>query len=239
MLWRHGIKAWVAEDLQSGTMTNHEVRARIEEIGIIPAVRVSSAEDALFAARTVFSGGIGVIEMTTTVPDAVDVIAELKRTTPRLLVGAGTVMDEMTARACLDAGADFITSPGLDLDIVRLAEEMDVLFIPGALTPSEITAAFKAGAGFIKVFPCSLVGGPAYIKALKAPFQRVALIASGGVNQQTAFDFIRSGAAALGIGEDLIPPEAVRRRNETWIHELTRRFLGMVKDARALAKHRP
>ena len=218
-------------------MTREEICARIEEIGIIPAVRVASAEDALFAAETVFSGGIGVVEMTTTVPDAVEVIAQLRQNVPGLIIGAGTVMDLRTAHACLNAGAAFLTSPGLDLEIVRMAEEADVLVIPGALTPSEITAAYKAGTDFIKVFPCSLIGGPSYIKALKAPFAQIALIASGGVNQQTAFDFIRSGAAALGIGEELIPPDAIRRRNSTWIHELTRRFLGMVKDARALVKH--
>lgn len=218
-------------------MTKQEVRARIEEIGIIPAVRVNSGEDALFAAETVFRGGIKVVEVTTTVPDAVDVIAQLTRRSPELMVGAGTVMDAGTARACLDAGAAFLTSPGLDLDIVGLAGDARVLIIPGALTPSEITASYKAGADFIKVFPCSLIGGPSYIKALKAPFAQIALIASGGVNQQTAFDFIRAGAAALGIGEELIPPDAIQRRNATWIHELTRRFLGMVRDARALVKH--
>lgn len=218
-------------------MNRQDVRARIEGIGVIPAVRVTSQEDAIFAAQTVFDAGIGVVEMTTTVPNAVEVIAQLKQSAPDLLIGAGTVMDLNTAYACLDAGAAFLTSPGLDIDIVQMAEEAGVLIIPGALTPSEITAAHKAGADFIKVFPCSLIGGPSYIKALKAPFQHISLIASGGVNQQTAFEFIRAGASALGIGEDLIPPEAVRRRNSTWIHELTRRFLGMVRDARALVKH--
>lgn len=225
-----------AQALDVKRMTNQEVRAQIEAIGIIPAVRVNSAEDALFAAQTVHDAGIGVVEMTTTVPDAVAVIRELTRNSPDLLVGAGTVMDLQTARECLDAGAAFLTSPGLDLEIVQMAEEADVLIVPGALTPSEITAALKAGASFIKVFPCSLIGGPSYIKALRAPFQRASLIASGGVNQQTAFDFIRAGASALGIGEDLIPPEAVKRRNATWIRELARRYLGMVKDARALTR---
>ncbi len=217
-------------------VTNRDVRARIEEIGIIPAIRVSSSEDALFASRTVFEGGIGVIEITTTVPDAVDVIAELTRTMPESMVGAGTVMDARTASACMDAGAAFLTSPGLDLDIVRLAGDADILMIPGALTPSEITAACKAGVDLIKIFPCSLVGGAAYIKAVKAPFPHASFIASGGVTQQTAGDFIRAGASAVGIGEDLIPPEAVRRRNSTWIHELTRRFVGMVREARGYGR---
>lgn len=213
-------------------MTNQEVHARIEQIGIIPAIRMPSAEDALFAATTVFDGGIKVVEITTTVPGAVEVIAELKRTAPESVVGAGTILESETARACLEAGADFLTSPGLDPDIVQLGAERGVLVIPGALTPSEVTLARKAGALLIKVFPSSLVGGPAYIKALKAPFPNVAFIASGGVNQQNASDFIRAGAVALGIGEDLVPHEAVHRRNVTWIHELTRRFIGMVGEAR-------
>jgi 2-dehydro-3-deoxyphosphogluconate aldolase / (4S)-4-hydroxy-2-oxoglutarate aldolase len=213
-------------------MTDQEVRARIEQIGIIPAIRVSSSEDALFAATTVFHGGIKAVEITTTVPGAADVIAQLKRAAPQFIVGAGTVLDLETARACLAAGADFLTSPGLDPDIVQLGAESKVLVIPGALTPSEVTFARRTGAQLIKIFPCSLVGGPAYIKALKAPFPNVAFIASGGVNQQNASDFIRSGACALGIGEELVPHEAVHRRNATWIHELTRRFIGMVEDAR-------
>lgn len=218
-------------------MTNREVRARIERIGIIPAIRVESAEEALFAATTVFEAGIGVVEVTTTVPGALDVIRGLARTKPELMVGAGTVLDLETARECLGAGAAFLTSPGLDLEIVALGMESNVLVIPGALTPSEVAAARKAGADFIKVFPCSLVGGASYIKALRAPFPHVGFIASGGVTQQNATDFIRAGAAVLGIGEDLIPHEAVRRRNATWIHELSRRFLGMVQEARAHSNH--
>jgi len=218
-------------------MTDHEVRARIEQIGIIPAIRVSSAEDALFAATTVFQGGIKVVEITTTVPDAVEVIARLKRATPHFIVGAGTILDMETARACLDAGADFLTSPSLDPDIVQLGAENKVLVIPGAMTPSEVAFARKAGALLIKIFPCSLVGGPAYIKALRAPFPNVAFIASGGVKQQNAGDFIRAGASALGIGEHLVPHEAVSKRNVTWIHELTGRFIGMVTEARKNSAH--
>jgi 2-dehydro-3-deoxyphosphogluconate aldolase / (4S)-4-hydroxy-2-oxoglutarate aldolase len=213
-------------------MTTQDVRARIEEIGIIPAVRVSSAEEALFAARCVFKGGIKVVEITTTIPGAVDVIAELNRTAPELIVGAGTLLDVATAQACLHAGARFLTSPGLDFDILALGVENRVLAIPGALTPSEVATACKAGADFIKIFPCSLIGGANYIKALKGPFPHIPFIASGGVTQRTAGDFVRAGASALGIGDDLIPTDAVRRRNATWILELTRRFIGMVQEAR-------
>jgi len=214
-------------------MTKQDVRARIEEIGIIPAIRVSSVAEDLFAAQSVLRGGIQVVEITTTMPGAVEVMAELTRTMPELMVGADAVLDAKTARACLDAGAAFLTSPGVDLEVVNLGAGNDVLVIPGALTPSEVAAACRAGTDFIKIFPCSLVGGANYIKALKGPFPHVAFIASGGVTQQTAGDFIRAGASALGIGEHLIPSEAVRRRNATWILELARRFIGMIKEARA------
>jgi 2-dehydro-3-deoxyphosphogluconate aldolase/(4S)-4-hydroxy-2-oxoglutarate aldolase len=215
-------------------MTKEQVQARIEEIGIIPAIRVSSSEDALFAAQALLSGGIRVVELTMTTPGALEVIAKLARTTPELMVGAGTVLDMQTAQACVDAGASFITSPALDLDIVEFDTRNGVLVIPGALTPTEIVAAMKAEMHLIKVFPCSLIGGPSYIRALKAPFPHIALIASGGVTQQTAGDFIRAGAAALGIGEDLVPHEAVRRHNSDWIRELARRFITMVHEARHL-----
>jgi 2-dehydro-3-deoxyphosphogluconate aldolase/(4S)-4-hydroxy-2-oxoglutarate aldolase len=215
-------------------MTRQRVRARIEEIGIIPAVRAASAADALFAAHAVLRGGIGVLEMPMTIPGAFEVIAELKRTSPHLLVGAGSVFDLDTAAGCLDAGAAFLTSPSLDLEIVEFGATRNVLVIPGALTPTEVAAASKAGAELVKIFPCAQLGGPGYIKALKAPFAHVALMASGGVNQQTAMDFIRAGAAVLGIGENLIPPDAVRGKKEKWIIELCIRFLGVIKEARAL-----
>ena len=215
-------------------MTRQKIRARIEEIGIIPAVRAASAEDALFAAHAVLRGGIGVLEMPMTIPGAFEVIAELRRTSPHLLVGAGSVFDLDTASGCMDAGAAFLTSPSLDLEIVTFGATRNILVIPGALTPTEVAAASKAGADLVKIFPCSQVGGPSYIRALKAPFPHVALMASGGVNQQTASDFIRAGAVVLGIGENLIPPDAVRGKKEKWIHELCVRFLAVIKEARAL-----
>ena len=202
------------------------------EIGILPAIRVPSAEDALFAANQMFKWGIPIVELTMTVPGATEVIRELARTTPDLIVGAGTVLDVETARACLDAGAAFITSPGIDVDIVEFTVRNNVAAIPGALTPSEVMRANKAGADMIKIFPCAQVGGPDYIKALKSPFPHIPFIASGGVNQQTAADFIRRGASALGIRGELIPPEAIQRRDGNWIHELTGRFLGIVQRTR-------
>jgi len=202
------------------------------EIGIIPAVRVSSMEDALFASEALRSGGIPVVEITMTIPRATDVISELLRNGSDLIVGAGTVLDLDTARRSVDAGAMFLTSTGLDLEIVEFANHASVPMIPGALTPSEIMAATKAGAEIIKLFPCSVMGGPAYIRALKGPFPHAKLIASGGVSQQTAADFIKAGASAIGVGQDLLPREAIQLRNIKWIHELTRRFLAMVHEGR-------
>lgn len=219
-------------------MTREEICAHIEETGIVPAVRVTSAEDALFASRAIFRGGIPIVELTTTIPDVLKVIAELSASDSQAIVGAGTIFDEDMALRCVEAGAAFITSPGLDAGVMRFAEERGVAVIPGALTPSEVMQAHKAGAHFVKIFPCAQIGGPAYIKALKAPFPHVPLIASGGVNQQTAAEFIRAGATGLGVGVELIPREAVRTRNEDWIRELSRRFLAIVKEARSQAARR-
>jgi len=214
-------------------MTRQEVRARIEEIGIIPAIRVSTAEDALFAADAISGGGIPIVELTMTVPGAIDVISALVRSSPGVIVGAGTVWDTETARRCLDAGAQFLTSTGLDLGVVEFAVKGNVAVFPGALTPTEVMSAWKAGADFVKIFPCSQMGGVSYIRTLKAPFPQVPLIASGGVNQQTAAEFIVAGAVALGIGGELIPRKAIQLRQPHRIHELAHRFLGMVQEARA------
>jgi 2-dehydro-3-deoxyphosphogluconate aldolase/(4S)-4-hydroxy-2-oxoglutarate aldolase len=170
------------------------------------------------------------------VPGAVEVIHDVARNDPDFIVGAGTIFDIEVARRCLEAGAKFLTTPGLDLQIVDFALKQGVVMFPGALTPTEITASWKAGADFVKVFPCSQFGGAAYMKALKSPFPDVALIASDGVNQQTAADFILAGAAALGVGRDLIQPDAIKRRERDWIRELSHRFLRIVTEARSQLK---
>src|SRR5580704_9969541 len=214
-------------------MTKEEVRARIEEIGVIPAVRFRSTEDARFATQAVSRGGIQIVEITMTVPGAIELISDLARNSPDVIVGAGTIFDQETASRCLDAGAKFLTSPGLDLQLVEFALRKDVVVLAGALTPTEVTMAWKAGADFVKIFPCSQVGGDNYIKALKGPFRQVPLIAAGGVNQVTAANFILAGAAAIGVGGELVPREAIEHRQEERIHELARRFVGFVKKARA------
>ena len=213
-------------------MNKQEMFARIEEVGLMPAVRVPSAADAVFAAETVFKGGIPVVEITMTTPAGADVIAQLIREHPDTIVGAGTVLDVDTARACLGAGAHFLTNTGLDPELVEFAHKNDIAMIPGALTPSEVMMAKKSGAQLIKIFPCSSLGGPSYIRALQRPFPNTKMIAAGGVTQLTAEEYIRAGASVLGIGHELLPYEAVRKRNAAWILELAERFAGMVKRAR-------
>ena len=215
-------------------MKREEARARIEEIGILPSVRVTSRDLALFAAETVYAARIPIVEITLTSPGALEVIGDLAKRFPDLVVGAGTVLDEESARRCVDAGARFLTSPGFVRKVVAYAKVTDVAVLPGALTPTEIIAAWKAGSDFVKVFPTTPVGGSQYIRALKVPLPQIPLIASGGVNQLTASDFILAGATAIGLGGELLPNEALHFRQENRIHELARRFLSMVRDARAL-----
>ena len=213
-------------------MTVEAMLARILDIGIVPAVSVTSQADALFASEAIFSSGIPVVEITTTTIGAAAVISRLVRNDPAVVVGAGTVLDLETARASLDAGASFLTSTGLDPEIIHFGQQHGIPIIPGALTPTEVLMARKAGAAFVKIFPCESVGGPPYIRALRRPFPGTRLIASGGVTQQTAGRYILAGADALGIGQHLLPEEAIRTRNFNWINELARRFIEMVKQAR-------
>jgi 2-dehydro-3-deoxyphosphogluconate aldolase / (4S)-4-hydroxy-2-oxoglutarate aldolase len=210
------------------------IRASIEEIGILPSVRVNSRDLALFAAETVYAAGIPVIEITLTVPGALEVINDLANRYPDMAVGAGTVLDEDLARQAINAGARFLTCPGFVPEVVAYARKADVVVFPGALTPTEIIAAWKAGSDFVKIFPMAPLGGAQYIRALKVPLPQIPLIVSGGVNQVTAVDFIVAGASAIGIGGELLPIEALTFRQENRIHELARRFLTMVKEGRAM-----
>jgi 2-dehydro-3-deoxyphosphogluconate aldolase/(4S)-4-hydroxy-2-oxoglutarate aldolase len=214
-------------------MNKHEVRTQIEEVGILPCVRVTSETHARFAAETVYAAEIPVVEITLTVPGALNVIGDLAKRYPDLAVGAGTVLDEELARRAIDAGARFLTSPGFISEVVAYAKRADVVVFPGALTPTEVIAAWKAGSDFVKIFPSAPMGGVQYVHALKVPLPQIPLIATGGVNQLTAFDFILAGVSAIGVGTELLPKEALEHRQEHRIHELARRFLTMVKEARA------
>jgi 2-dehydro-3-deoxyphosphogluconate aldolase/(4S)-4-hydroxy-2-oxoglutarate aldolase len=215
-------------------MKKEAVRASIQEIGILPSVRVNSRELALFAADTVYAAGIPVVEITLTVPGALEVINEIATRYPDMAVGAGTVLDDDLARQCIQAGARFLTSPGFVPEVVAYARKADIVVFPGALTPTEVIAAWKAGSDFVKIFPMAPLGGAQYIRALKVPLPQIPLIVSGGVNQLTAVDFIVAGASAIGVGGELLPLEALTFRQENRIHELARRFLIMVKEGRAM-----
>jgi len=214
-------------------MKKQELRALVEEVGLAPVIRTSSAEDARFAAEEVAQGGIPIVEVTMTVPGAIGVIRELVRKVPGVTIGAGTVLNLETARECIDAGAQFISSPALDIPTVEfIAKQPELLMMAGALSPTEVLAAWKAGSDFVKIFPCSLVGGDNYIRALKRPFPDIALIAGGGVNQQNAAHYLLAGAAALSVGKELIPRESMLLHKPDRIRELTRRFATIVRTTR-------
>ncbi len=214
-------------------MKKEELRRRVEEVGLVPVIRTSSAEDARFAVQEVAHGGIPIIEVTMTVPGAIDVIREIVKSVSDVIIGAGTVLDVMTARECISAGAQFISSPALDVPTVELvAKNLNVLMMCGALTPTEILTAWKAGSDFVKIFPCSLVGGDNYIRTLRRPFPEISLIAAGGVTQQNAAHYLLAGASALSVGKELIPRESMQLHKPDRIRELTRRFAGIVKSTR-------
>lgn len=215
-------------------MDKQKVRERIIEIGIVPVVRASSPAEACLAADAVRLGGIPVVEITMTVPGAIDVIRELvKNCGSDVLVGAGTVLNADAARRCIDAGAQFLVSPGLNLETVAFAAREGKLIMAGALTPTEVMAAWDAGADIIKVFPCGQVGGAKYIKSLKGPFPQIPFIPTGGVNLNTAAEFLEAGCVALGIGGELVQADALKANKPEIIAENARKFLAIVKHTRA------
>jgi|SRR5215469_8356396 len=215
-------------------MDKQKVRDRIVEIGVVPVVRATSAREARMAADAVCQGGITIAEITMTVPGAVEVIRELTKSSARdVLVGAGTVLNVEAAKRCLDAGAEFLVSPGLNLEVIQLAAKEGKLMMAGALTPTEVIVAWEAGSDFVKVFPCGQVGGARYIKALKGPLPQIPLVPTGGVNLNTAAEFVEAGAAALGVGGELVPAGALSAGKPEIIVENARKFLTIVKEARA------
>ncbi len=214
-------------------MTSKEAQKIIKDIGIIPVVRADSVRQAILAVASVSDGGIPIVEITMTVPGALEVIADLARNnSAQLLIGAGTILDAEMAQRCIDAGAEFIVSPGLDVETVDLVKRHRKLMMAGALTPTEVIAAWNAGADFVKIFPCGNVGGPRYIRSLKGPLPQVPMVPTGGVNLETAADFIRAGSEALGIGGELVSSSALKSGNGSEITDLARRFLEIVREAR-------
>ena len=211
-----------------------DVMTRIREIGIIPVVRASSSAEALAVVEAIREGGIPILEITMTVPGAVGVISELtQRLGDDALIGAGTVLDADAAKQCVDAGAKFIVSPALDVPTIEACRRMNVPVFPGALTPTEILTAWKAGANAVKVFPANAVGGASYLRSVKAPLPQVELIPTGGVNLKTVAEFVAAGALALGVGADLVDVAALRRGEAAAITRKAKEYVAAVGAARA------
>jgi 2-dehydro-3-deoxyphosphogluconate aldolase/(4S)-4-hydroxy-2-oxoglutarate aldolase len=210
------------------------VLKRIEEVGIIPVVRVESEEQAIAVAKVIGEAGIPILEITMTVPGAVRVIEKLsKRYGDEVLVGAGTVLDPEAARACIGAGAQFIVSPALNMQTIELCKQQAVAVFPGSLTPTEVVSAWQAGADAVKVFPCSAVGGAKYLRALRAPLPQINLIPTGGVSLSTAKDLISAGAWALGVGADLVNTRAIKAGEYDSVASKARSYVAAVREARA------
>src|SRR5688572_15225215 len=214
-------------------MNKADVLRRIRDTGLIPVVRAESPDQAMRAVAALQAGGLDILEITMTVPGAVEVIQALAgEYGEQALIGAGTVLDPETAQACIEAGAQFIVSPALNEETIAFCREQDIAIFPGALTPTEVVRAWKAGADAVKVFPAGAVGGASYLKSLKAPLPQIELIPTGGVSQKTAADFIKAGALALGVGADLVDIKALREGNESIITERARQYLQIVLEAR-------
>ena len=212
-------------------MTKDEAISRMISGGVIPVIRASSKEEALAVIEAIVAGGVTTIEITMTVPGAVELIAEVSRR-EELLIGAGSVPDPESARECIDAGAKFIVSPATNFDTIEYCNEREVPVMPGALTPTEIANAWDAGADLVKVFPADSMGGAKYLKSVKAPLPHIKLIPTGGVNQSTAADFIRAGAEAIGVGADLCDLAAIREGRAGEITEAAKKYLEIVAKAR-------
>jgi 2-dehydro-3-deoxyphosphogluconate aldolase / (4S)-4-hydroxy-2-oxoglutarate aldolase len=215
-------------------MPNLRVIQRILDVGIIPVVRASSTDEAISVVEAIKAGGVSIIEITMTVPRAMSVIEKVaEHHGDGILLGAGTVLDPETARAVISAGAEFIVTPSLRTSTIEVCKRYGKVVIPGALTPTEVVAAWEAGADFIKIFPCDNVGGPKYIKVLKGPFPQIDFIPTGGVNLNTAADFILAGSAALAVGSELVDKTALASKDFSKVRENARKFLETVRNARA------
>jgi 2-dehydro-3-deoxyphosphogluconate aldolase / (4S)-4-hydroxy-2-oxoglutarate aldolase len=218
-------------------MHKSAVLQKIRQVGLVPVLRADSEEEALKIAYALEAGGVTILEVTMTVPGAIDAIRRLSQEAgDRILVGAGTVLDPETARACMLAGAEFIVSPALNVATIEICRRYDVAVFPGALTPTEVITAWQAGADAVKVFPCSAVGGAKYLKALKAPLPQVELIPTGGVSLSTAAEFLEAGAIALGVGGDLVDNKAIRAGKPEVITENARKYLEIVAAHHAKSK---
>lgn len=214
-------------------MKKTQILDQLQKIGLVPVLRATSANEAMIMADAILAGGVTVLEITMTVPGAIQVMQQLAdHHGDKLLIGAGTVLDAETARSCLLAGAQFVVSPALDLRTIELCHRYSAPILPGALTPTEIVTAWQAGADVVKVFPCSALGGAKYLKALQGPLPQIQLIPTGGVSLSTAAEFLAAGAFALGVGSDLVDAKAASEGRTDVITENARKYVEIVRKFR-------
>jgi 2-dehydro-3-deoxyphosphogluconate aldolase/(4S)-4-hydroxy-2-oxoglutarate aldolase len=215
-------------------MTSKEILAFITEVGMVPIVRTSSAESAILAVEAIYAGGIRAAEITMTVPGAIHALEKVAdKFGGKIVLGAGTVLDPETARACMLAGAEFFVTPNLRLSTIEMAKRYSKVICPGALTPTEVLTAWEAGADVVKIFPCGNVGGPKYIKALKGPFPQIEMIPTGGVNLETAGEFLKAGACAVAVGSELVDAKTVKEGSFDIIENRARQYLAAIAKARS------
>jgi 2-dehydro-3-deoxyphosphogluconate aldolase/(4S)-4-hydroxy-2-oxoglutarate aldolase len=215
-------------------MTRQQILSFITDIGIVPVVRTSTAEGAIKAIEAIYSGGIRAAEITMTVPGAIRALEKVAdQFGDKIVLGAGTVLDPETARACMLAGAQFFVTPSLKLSTIEMVKRYSKVICPGALTPTEVLTAWEAGADIVKIFPCGNMGGPKYIKALRGPFPHIAMIPTGGVNLETAGEFLKAGACAVAVGGELVDAKTIEEGRFDIIEDRARQYLAVIAKARA------
>jgi 2-dehydro-3-deoxyphosphogluconate aldolase / (4S)-4-hydroxy-2-oxoglutarate aldolase len=215
-------------------MTKEQILAAIMDIGIVPVVRTSTAEGAIKAIEAIYRGGIRAAEITMTVPGAVSALEKVAdEFGGKIVLGAGTVLDPETARICMLAGAEFFVTPSLRISTIEMVQRYSKVICPGALTPTEVLTAWEAGADVVKVFPCGNVGGPKYIKALRGPFPHIEMIPTGGVNLETAGEFLKAGACAVAVGGELVDSKIVKDGRFDVLEDRARQYLAAIAKARA------
>jgi len=217
-------------------MTAEEVKQQLESVGLLPVLRARSIAEAHALVEAILAGGVTVIEVTMTVPNAIDLLRDLKaKYGSQVLLGSGTVTTAAQAQATIEAGAEFVLSPSLHLDVIAKTKDLGKVSIPGALTPTEVITAWEAGADYVKVFPCSALGGPSYLKALLAPFPQLKLIPTGGVTIANAADFLKAGAMAVGVGSDLVNATAIAEGKPWIVTDMARAYLDVIQEMRKVA----
>jgi 2-dehydro-3-deoxyphosphogluconate aldolase / (4S)-4-hydroxy-2-oxoglutarate aldolase len=216
-------------------MTADEVKAELERVGLVPVLRAKSIPEAHALVEAIYAGGVTVLEITMTVPGAIDLLRDLRaKYGSEVLLGSGTVTTAAQAEATIAAGAEFVVSPSLHLEVIAKTKELGKVSIPGALTPTEVITAWEAGADYVKVFPCSAMGGASYLKALRAPFPQLKLIPTGGVTVATAADFLKAGAVALGVGSDLVNATAIAEGKSWIVTDMARAYMDVIQETRSV-----